>query len=324
MSSLPLGREGTALSRFLSSEPQPHSVPPQRRDARPAPVALGSADTDPVLALEDIHLSFGGVSALSGVNLRLAPGEIHAVIGPNGAGKSSLVNVISGLYRPDRGRIQLAGRSFQQVPTPQLARLGVARTFQNLALFKGLSVRDNVAIGRVHQGRATVVEQLLNLGRAPRERRDATARAEQVLAVLGLQEVRERLVGTLSYGLQKRVELARALVARPPLLLLDEPMAGLTAADKQAMARCVRAARDEFGAAILLIEHDIGIVLGLSDRVTVLDHGRRIAVGTPSEVRENPAVIDAYLGVAHPEPQGDEVLPATGTPLQFDLQAVGG
>lgn len=269
--------------------------------AAPLHPALATQTRQPVLKLEAIELSFGGVKALTAVDLSIEPGEIRAVIGPNGAGKSSLVNVISGIYRPDRGLVHVGGRGFKLVPTDRLAKLGIARTFQNLALFKGLSVADNVAIGRVAATHATLVEQLMGLPRARHERVDAQARAAEVIDFLGLNGVRDRLVGTLPYGLQKRVELARALVARPQLLLLDEPMAGMTVAEKQETVHFVRAARDQYGTTILLIEHDIGVVLGLSDRVAVLDHGIKIADGTPDDIRRDRVVIDAYLGVAHDE-----------------------
>lgn len=253
----------------------------------------------PVLALSDIALTFGGVAALRGVDLEVAPGEICAVIGPNGAGKSSLLNVISGLYRPDRGQVWFGEHGFAQVPTADLAAHGVARTFQNLAIFKGLSVFDNVLMGLAYRVHAGFLRQIIGSPLARRIEAENRAAAEDVIGFLHLAGVRDRAAGTLPYGLQKRIELARALVARPRLLLLDEPFAGVTAGEKRELSEHVRNARDGYGASIVLIEHDIGVVMGLSDRIAVLDDGRKIADGTPGEVRSDQAVIDAYLGVAH-------------------------
>ncbi|MFI0846562.1 ABC transporter ATP-binding protein [Mesorhizobium sp. IMUNJ 23232] len=267
----------------------------------------GSADAEasaPLLALEGIGLSFGGVVALADVELSVSPGEIRAIIGPNGAGKSSLINVISGVYRADRGHVRLNGARFAQVPTQKLARLGVARTFQNLALFKGLNVLDNVSSGLAYRSRSNFAGQIIGIGRARREQVEQRDRADQILEFLHLTGVRDRLAGTLPYGLQKRVELARALVAEPRLLLLDEPMAGMTAGEKGEMATYVRAARDRFATTVVLIEHDVGVVMGLSDRIAVLDYGRKIADGTPDEIRNDQRVIDAYLGVASENEEG--------------------
>ena len=253
------------------------------------------------LRLEEVSLSFGGVMALAEVNLAVAPGEIRAIIGPNGAGKSSLLNVITGIYQPDHGKVWIGDQSFSRVPTQRLARLQVARTFQNLALFKGLNVLDNVLLGRIGGSRAAFFEQVLGIGRSLREQRDGRKRAEEMLDLLHLTQLSTRSVNSLSYGVQKRVELARALVGHPKILLLDEPLAGMTATEKKEMSHFIKAAREKFGTTILLIEHDIGVVMGLSDKIAVLDYGRKIADGTPLEVGADQAVIDAYLGVAHDE-----------------------
>ncbi|MCB8881922.1 ABC transporter ATP-binding protein [Acidisoma cellulosilytica] len=262
------------------------------------------------IRLSGVTLSFGGILALKGVDLDIHAGDIHAIIGPNGAGKSSLVNIICGIYRPEAGSIDFDGQHLSRMETGRLAKLGITRTFQNIVLFKGMSVTQNVMMGLTHKTRSTPWGQIIGSARARREEAHAYEIARAILARLDLTQVQDRAVNTLSYGAQKRVELARALIAGPRLLLLDEPMAGMTAGEKVRMIAFIREAQAHSGVTVILIEHDMGVVMELSDRITVLDHGKRIAQGTPSEIQVNPDVIDAYLGVAHADDGDDAVLAA--------------
>jgi branched-chain amino acid transport system ATP-binding protein len=254
---------------------------------------------DVVLKLDGISLSFGGVKALSGISFDVREHEIRAIIGPNGAGKSSMLNVINGVYHPQEGTITFRGEVRRDMNTHDAAAQGIARTFQNIALFKGMSVLDNIMTGRNLKMRANFLEQAIYVGRARREELENRHRVEEVIDFLEIQHIRRTPVGRLPYGLQKRVELARALAAEPSLLLLDEPMAGMNVEEKQDMCRFVLDVNEQYGTTIVLIEHDMGVVMDISDRVVVLDYGKKIGDGMPDEVRGNQAVIDAYLGVAH-------------------------
>jgi branched-chain amino acid transport system ATP-binding protein len=252
-----------------------------------------------ILKLDNISLGFGGVKALTDISFDVREHEIRAIIGPNGAGKSSMLNVINGVYRPQHGTITFRGEVRRDMDPHAAASHGIARTFQNIALFKGMSVLDNIMTGRNLKMRATFLEQAIWVGRAQREELANRRKVEEVIDFLEIQHIRKTPVGRLPYGLQKRVELARALAAEPSMLLLDEPMAGMNVEEKQDMCRFILDVNEQYGTTIVLIEHDMGVVMDISDRVVVLDYGKKIGDGPPDEVRGNQAVIDAYLGVAH-------------------------
>ncbi|MBS0370182.1 MAG: ABC transporter ATP-binding protein [Proteobacteria bacterium] len=249
-----------------------------------------------ILDVRDISLSFKGVKAISGLSFSVQRGEICALIGPNGAGKSSLLNVLNGVYRPDAGEVIFEDIHYRRITPLEAARRGIGRTFQNNALFKRMSVIDNILSGLSRHARAGFFAQALGLPPARREAREHRELAERTLAFLELQAHRDTPVGNLAYGLQKRVELGRALIAGPSLLLLDEPMAGMNADEKREMSRFVTEVNRGLGTTVVLIEHDIGVVMSLSSHVVVLDYGRKVGDGTPAEVRANPEVIAAYLG----------------------------
>jgi len=254
---------------------------------------------DVILKLDKISLAFGGVKALTDVSFDVREHEVRAIIGPNGAGKSSMLNVINGVYRPQHGTINFRGKERRDMDTHDAAMQGIARTFQNIALFRGMTVLDNIMTGRNLKMKSSILAQALWVGPARREELANRRKVEEVIDFLEIQHIRKTPVGRLPYGLQKRVELARALAAEPTMLLLDEPMAGMNVEEKQDMCRFVLDVNEQYGTTIVLIEHDMAVVMDISDRVVVLDYGKKIGDGAPDEIRSNKAVIDAYLGVAH-------------------------
>ena len=277
--------------------------PPAAGDT--APAAQQPTDTgrrrigDVILDVRNISLRFGGVKALTDISFNVREHEVRAIIGPNGAGKSSMLNCINGVYQPQEGAITFRGKTFKHMNPRQVATMGVARTFQNLALFKGMSVLDNIMTGRNLRMKSNLLLQALRWGPAEREEIAHREKVERIIDFLEIQAWRKTPVGRLPYGLQKRVDLGRALAMEPQVLLLDEPMAGMNVEEKQDMCRFILDVNDQFGTTIVLIEHDMGVVMDISDRVVVLDYGKKIGDGTPDEVRTNEDVVRAYLGTSH-------------------------
>jgi branched-chain amino acid transport system ATP-binding protein len=278
---------------------------------RQGPGAVTVREITPILEAESISLRFGGVRALSDVSFHVRPGELFSIIGPNGAGKTSMVNCISGRYRPTEGRLSYKGQDITRLPPNRRAALGIGRTFQNLALFGHMTVLDNIMVGRHHLLRSSFLAGMLYwLGGAQREELEHRRAVEEIIDFLEIQHVRKAQAGTLPYGVRKRVELARAVALKPDLILLDEPMAGMNLEEKEDMARFIVDLNEEWGMTVIMIEHDMGVVMDISHRVMVLDFGRRIAEGGPSEVLADPHVRKAYLGEvdeAIPEPDSAPV-----------------
>jgi len=252
-----------------------------------------------ILEVKNISLAFGGVKALTDISFDVREHEVRAIIGPNGAGKSSMLNCINGVYAPQQGSITFRGKTFANMNSRQVAEMGLARTFQSLALFKGMSVLDNIMTGRNLRTKTNLFQQAIRWGAAEREEIEQREAVERIIDFLEIQAYRKTPVGRLPYGLQKRVDLGRALAMEPSVLLLDEPMAGMNVEEKQDMCRFILDVNDEYGTTIVLIEHDMSVVMDISDRVVVLDYGKKIGDGTPDEVRANPDVVSAYLGTSH-------------------------
>ena len=260
---------------------------------------MGNTEKNVMMEVKNINLRFGGVIAIQSVSFDILEGEIRAIIGPNGAGKSSMLNVINGFYHPQEGEIWYQGEKRPSMEPYEIAKTGIARTFQNIALFKGMTTIENVMTGRQLKMNKNFFWQMIRYGPAIEEEVEHRRRCEEIIDFLEINHIRKTPVGALPYGLQKRVELARALAMDPTLLLLDEPMAGMNVEEKQDMSRFIVDVNEEFGTTIALIEHDMAVVMDLADRVVVLDYGKLLADGTPNEVQKNQSVIDAYLGVPH-------------------------